>query len=96
MPHSSRSASCKDIEVCVALQRNAGPNHRASAIVMVNFSGIGGQVVGLYPLRMKVRREYIDWSPIRHSAGWVAWLVCRKPSAPKVAGSTSAQVGGLS
>ncbi|GFV65754.1 hypothetical protein TNCV_4153901 [Trichonephila clavipes] len=28
--------------------------------------------------------------------GWVAWLVCRWPSAPKVAGSTPAEVGGFS
>ncbi|GFV03766.1 hypothetical protein TNCV_1877141 [Trichonephila clavipes] len=42
MLHSSHSASCKDIEVCAAIQRDAYPDHQASSIVLVLFSDIGG------------------------------------------------------
>ncbi|GFW74874.1 uncharacterized protein TNCV_2677441 [Trichonephila clavipes] len=44
MPRSSHSASFKDTEVCVAIQRDDCPDLQASAIVMVDFSDIGRQV----------------------------------------------------
>ncbi|GFV65410.1 hypothetical protein TNCV_2638401 [Trichonephila clavipes] len=44
IPHSSFSASFKDMEACAAIQRDACPDHQASAAIMVNFSDIRGQV----------------------------------------------------
>ncbi|GFW98714.1 hypothetical protein TNCV_2758901 [Trichonephila clavipes] len=44
----SHSASCKGTEVCAAMQRDAYPDHQASVTVMVDFSDIGGQVLGLW------------------------------------------------
>ncbi|GFU04921.1 hypothetical protein TNCV_1290331 [Trichonephila clavipes] len=38
---------------------------------------------------------FIDLYEIQ-AAGWVEWLVCRWPSAPKIADSNPAQVGGFS
>ncbi|GFU41885.1 hypothetical protein TNCV_3611581 [Trichonephila clavipes] len=81
MPHSSRSASCKDIEVC-GPPKECRP--KPSGLRYCN-----GQFLGHW------RAGSGSLSP-PYETGWVAWLVCRWPSAPKVAGSTSAQVGGLS
>ncbi|GFV46095.1 hypothetical protein TNCV_1256521 [Trichonephila clavipes] len=43
IPHSSHSASCKDIEARAAIQCD---DHQTSAIVMVDFSDIGRQITG--------------------------------------------------
>ncbi|GFT54000.1 hypothetical protein TNCV_153611 [Trichonephila clavipes] len=46
IPQSSNRAFCKDIVVYAAIQRDAYSDYRASAIVMVGFSEIGGQAEG--------------------------------------------------
>ncbi|GFV41621.1 hypothetical protein TNCV_3627721 [Trichonephila clavipes] len=52
----------------------------------------------LTSLLISTGRFAVKWSrsQARPLAGWVAWLFCRWPSAPKVAGSTPTQVGRFS
>ncbi|GFX58629.1 hypothetical protein TNCV_418081 [Trichonephila clavipes] len=48
IPHNSRRDSFKDMKVCASIQSDVCPVHQASAIVMVDFSDTGWQIVGLW------------------------------------------------
>ncbi|GFU38479.1 uncharacterized protein TNCV_2434251 [Trichonephila clavipes] len=43
MPHRRPSASCEDMEMCAAFQRDAFPDSQSSVTVMVDFSDFAGQ-----------------------------------------------------